>query len=214
MIVGKASLNSAGAGGGGGKIIKKKEKRNQQKQLQINKKKELKLNQKIFNQKSRKIGVAKNCVLVPLCPDLDLDSIISRSLISSYLEKCTPLEKGMGEKNLSEVVSGNTIMESSEMMETEDFSNSFKKHVVNNNNGMFILQAERFNQNIAFIPTERNLLSVLDATRVADMVLFVLSAEEPVDEFGESLMTAIKSQGVPNVICLVQVSLQKHLLDR
>ncbi len=63
---------------------------------------------------------------------------------------------------------------------------------------------DRFKQSFSLIPTERDVVSVLDATRVADMVIFLLSAQQDVDEFGKTLMTVIKSQGVPNVICMVQ----------
>ncbi|KAJ3356020.1 ribosome biogenesis protein tsr1 [Kappamyces sp. JEL0680] len=76
--------------------------------------------------------------------------------------------------------------------------------LVDYSGGTAVLHVERFKQKFAFIPTQRDLVSVLDGTRVADMVLFVLSAEESVDDFGETLMTAIKSQGVPNVVCVVE----------
>lgn len=71
--------------------------------------------------------------------------------------------------------------------------------------GMALMEVKDSKQRFAFIPTSNDLLSVLDSVRVADTVIFVLSAEEPVDEEGEKLMTAIKAQGVPNVICVVQV---------
>ncbi|KAL2919279.1 ribosome biogenesis protein tsr1 [Polyrhizophydium stewartii] len=63
---------------------------------------------------------------------------------------------------------------------------------------------ERFKQRIQFVPTGRHLLQILEAVRVADMVLFVLSANEQVDKFGEATMSAIKSQGVPTVVTAVQ----------
>ena len=56
-----------------------------------------------------------------------------------------------------------------------------------------------------FIPTERHLLEILDAVKVADLVVFVLSAEEEVDKFGELCMTTIRSQGVPSTLSFVQV---------
>ena len=66
------------------------------------------------------------------------------------------------------------------------------------------MEAKHEKHLIHFIPTARNIIEVLDACKVADMVLFVLSAVEEVDEFGEKLMSLIKNQGVPNVITLVQ----------
>ena len=140
-----SSSNSAG------KIIKKKEKRNQQKQIQINKEKEIKLNQKLFSG-SGKLKVPKNCVLVPLCNDLDLDSIV-KSFVGDYSAKF----------HLDNVHDSQDIS----MDPVVDANN----HNVESKNGMTILDAEKFRQKIAFIPTKRDLLSVLDATRVAGMLI-------------------------------------------
>jgi pre-rRNA-processing protein TSR1 len=77
-------------------------------------------------------------------------------------------------------------------------------------NGQAILEAEKFKQRISFIPCfERNMLYILDCLKVADKIIFVLSAEEEVDEFGEMIMSCIKGQGVPDVILMVQ-----HLEDQ
>ncbi|KAL5034074.1 hypothetical protein BDV3_003673 [Batrachochytrium dendrobatidis] len=71
-------------------------------------------------------------------------------------------------------------------------------------NGSALLTVERFKQRVQFIPVDRHLLRILDALKVADMVIFILSANEEVDKFGELCMTAIRSQGVPTVINMVQ----------
>ncbi|KAH9276334.1 hypothetical protein BASA83_001022 [Batrachochytrium salamandrivorans] len=71
-------------------------------------------------------------------------------------------------------------------------------------NGTALLTIERFKQRVQLIPTKRHLLQILDALKVADMVIFLMSANEEVDAFGESCMTAIRSQGVPTVINMVQ----------
>jgi pre-rRNA-processing protein TSR1 len=73
-------------------------------------------------------------------------------------------------------------------------------------NGSAMLVSDTFKQRILFIPcVERDLLYILDCLKIADKVIFVLSAEEEVDEFGELIMSSIKGQGVPDVIVMVQV---------
>ncbi|KAI8900619.1 hypothetical protein BC833DRAFT_618364 [Globomyces pollinis-pini] len=72
------------------------------------------------------------------------------------------------------------------------------------NHGVAILTNESHKQRIAFMPLKRNLMDCLDALKVADLVIYLLSAKEEVDAFGEKIMSAIKAQGVPNVICMVQ----------
>eukprot|EP00842_Homolaphlyctis_polyrhiza_P004526 jgi/Hompol1/5074/HPOL_001296-RA len=80
-------------------------------------------------------------------------------------------------------------------------------------NGKALLIVERFKQRIQLIPCGRNLLQMLDALKVADMVVFLTSANEEVDKFGEACMTAIKSQGVPTVINMVQ-HLEEHAIKK
>jgi pre-rRNA-processing protein TSR1 len=60
------------------------------------------------------------------------------------------------------------------------------------------------NQKIQFIPTKRHIMQILDAVKVADLVVFILSAKEEVDGFGEKLMSLIKSQGVPATASVIQ----------
>ncbi|MCJ1253926.1 hypothetical protein MMC24_001740 [Lignoscripta atroalba] len=70
--------------------------------------------------------------------------------------------------------------------------------------GPMRIRVDRFKQSIEYIPVERELFSVLDACRIADFVIFVLSTAEEVDELGELLLKAIESQGVSNVLTAVQ----------
>ena len=63
---------------------------------------------------------------------------------------------------------------------------------------------DRFKQNITYIPVERDLLRVLDACRIADFVIFLLSAVEEVDETGELLSRAVENQGISTVLSAVQ----------
>ncbi|CAG8517905.1 760_t:CDS:10, partial [Ambispora leptoticha] len=66
--------------------------------------------------------------------------------------------------------------------------------------GVVLLNAERFKQKVQFILLERNFIDILDACKVADFVVFVMSAEVEVDNFGERCVKAIQAQGVPTVI--------------
>lgn len=64
---------------------------------------------------------------------------------------------------------------------------------------------ERFKQKVQYvIPPRQDFLAVLDACKLADFVIFILSAKEEVDKHGESLLRAIESQGVSNVVMVVQ----------
>ncbi len=46
---------------------------------------------------------------------------------------------------------------------------------------------------------------VLDVAKTADLLLFVVAAQDGVDQLGESLISMIKSQGMPSVLVTVQV---------
>ena len=65
---------------------------------------------------------------------------------------------------------------------------------------------DRFKQRIQYIVPERTFLEVLDACKVSDFVIFILSATQEVDALGEKLLRAIEGQGVPNIMTVVQVS--------
>ncbi|KAK4634255.1 Ribosome biogenesis protein tsr1 [Fulvia fulva] len=69
-------------------------------------------------------------------------------------------------------------------------------------------EVPRFKQKVQYICPRRELFSTLDACRSADFVLFVLSANDEVDELGESMLRAIESQGVGTVLTGV------HNLDK
>lgn len=64
---------------------------------------------------------------------------------------------------------------------------------------------ERFKQKVQYLIVGRDLLGALDACRVADFVVFVLSAEQEVDALGELVLRSVESQGVSNVLAAVQV---------
>jgi pre-rRNA-processing protein TSR1 len=71
---------------------------------------------------------------------------------------------------------------------------------------------KQFKQKMQLIPTNRHLLEILDAAKVADMILFVLSAEEEVDKFGELCMTTLRSQGIPSTLSFVQVCVDSSFI--
>lgn len=70
--------------------------------------------------------------------------------------------------------------------------------------GPYRVWVERFKQNITYVPVSRDLLSALDACRVADFVILLLSPTKDADEEGELLLRAIEGQGVSNVLTMVQ----------
>ena len=72
------------------------------------------------------------------------------------------------------------------------------------NNAQMTVRIDRFKQSLQYISVSRELFSALDACRVADFVIFILSPSQEVDETGELLIRAIESQGVSNVFTVVQ----------
>ena len=63
---------------------------------------------------------------------------------------------------------------------------------------------DRFKQKLHYLVVERNLLGSLDACRIADFVIFILSAEEEVDAEGELILKSVESQGITNTFTVVQ----------
>ena len=70
--------------------------------------------------------------------------------------------------------------------------------------GLVRIRVDRLNQNIIFVPIERDLIAALDACRVADFIIFLLAPNHDVDKTGQSILRAIESQGMPNIITMVQ----------
>ena len=77
--------------------------------------------------------------------------------------------------------------------------------------GCALVNVERFKQRVQYICVKRKLLTTMDACRVSDYVLFVLSADKEVDDFGELMLRSIEGQGIPNVYCAVQVCIANVL---
>lgn len=70
--------------------------------------------------------------------------------------------------------------------------------------GHMRVRVDRFKQNLVYVPVERDLMTALDACRLADFVIFLLSPTEEPGEEGELLLKTIEGQGVSNVLTVVQ----------
>ena len=70
--------------------------------------------------------------------------------------------------------------------------------------GQMRVRIERFKQKMVYLPLQRRLLEVMDACRLADFVVLLLSPNEEAGEEGELILKAIEGQGVSNVITMVQ----------
>ncbi|ORY11599.1 hypothetical protein BCR34DRAFT_673738 [Clohesyomyces aquaticus] len=70
--------------------------------------------------------------------------------------------------------------------------------------GWIRAEVERFKQKVQYLVVKRDLLASLDACRIADFVVFVLSCEEEVDHEGELILKAVESQGISNCFTVVQ----------
>lgn len=66
------------------------------------------------------------------------------------------------------------------------------------------VRVDRFKQTLSYVPVKRDLLAALDACRLADFVLLLLSSEEEVDAHGEHIIKCIESQGISTVFVAVQ----------
>ena len=70
--------------------------------------------------------------------------------------------------------------------------------------GMGLVNVNFNNQKIQFIPTKRNILEIMDAAKVANLVIFIVSANEQVDFFGERIMSLVKAQGISGTASIIQ----------
>ena len=63
---------------------------------------------------------------------------------------------------------------------------------------------DRFKSKLQYIPLKRDLTSCLDAARVADFVVVILSANVEVDAVGELILRSVESQGLSTLYTAVQ----------
>ncbi|POR32958.1 Ribosome biogenesis protein, partial [Tolypocladium paradoxum] len=66
------------------------------------------------------------------------------------------------------------------------------------------VSVDRFKQKLQYVPLKRDLSACLDAARVADFVVVILSADQEVDALGELILRSIESQGLSTLFTLVQ----------
>ncbi|KAL4910076.1 hypothetical protein BDW74DRAFT_47998 [Aspergillus multicolor] len=66
------------------------------------------------------------------------------------------------------------------------------------------IRVDRFRQNLQYLPAKYDLMSALDACRMADFVVLAISAHVEVEEQGELLLRSIEGQGISNVLAVVQ----------
>lgn len=70
--------------------------------------------------------------------------------------------------------------------------------------GVLRTEVDRFKQKIQYIVLTRDLMACLDACRVADFVVLILSPEQEVDELGELIIRSVESQGLSTLLTVVQ----------
>lgn len=66
------------------------------------------------------------------------------------------------------------------------------------------VSVDRFKQKLQYIPLERDLTACLDAARIADFVIVILSASVEVDAVGELILRSVESQGLSTLFTMVQ----------
>ena len=133
----------------------------------------------------------KICALISLNEDADLDKIVSN------------MEKIIID-NLNEVEKNNKY-----------------NYILNPNNKSYIIPGKLYKgkERITFIKTKRDVYSILDTCKVADILIFVSSCKkcqadkwqmDPdkysfcIDEFGYQTISIIKAQGLTDHICCIQ----------
>lgn len=72
-----------------------------------------------------------------------------------------------------------------------------------NNPGVTTVFSQKFRQKLTYVVPPRNFMSILDVAKAADFVMFLLSATEEVDEFGELCIRSIESQGVSTAVAVI-----------
>ena len=65
-------------------------------------------------------------------------------------------------------------------------------------------------QRFTLFAVPRDLDSVLDVAKVADIILFVVPVDGGVDHLGESFISLIKAQGLPSVLTVIQAGYNRR----
>ncbi|EKM54625.1 uncharacterized protein PHACADRAFT_175149 [Phanerochaete carnosa HHB-10118-sp] len=73
--------------------------------------------------------------------------------------------------------------------------------------GLYRLRADRFKTSLQFVNVPyRRLYAALDACKIADYVVFALSSEVEVNQWGDTLLRTLQAQGLPQVVTVVASS--------
>ena len=70
--------------------------------------------------------------------------------------------------------------------------------------GIVRTDVDRFKQKIQYVIVRRDLMEAMDAARVADFVIAILSPEKEVDALGELIIRSVESQGLSTLVTVVQ----------
>ncbi|KAF8199934.1 ribosome biogenesis protein tsr1 [Mycena galopus ATCC 62051] len=70
--------------------------------------------------------------------------------------------------------------------------------------GLWKMRAERFKTSLQFLSVPyKSMFAALDACKVADYVVFVLSSSVEVDPWGDTLLRTLQAQGLPEVVTVL-----------
>lgn len=70
--------------------------------------------------------------------------------------------------------------------------------------GTLRCEVDRFKQKLQYVVVKRDIMAALDAARVADFVVVILSPDQEVDELGELIIRSVESQGLSTLVTVVQ----------
>ena len=70
--------------------------------------------------------------------------------------------------------------------------------------GLCQVPVNRFKQKLQYIPLQRDLSACMDAAKVADFIVVILSATVEVDELGELILRSVEGQGMSTLFTLVE----------
>ncbi|KAK5958649.1 ribosome biogenesis protein tsr1 [Knufia fluminis] len=78
--------------------------------------------------------------------------------------------------------------------------------------GTVRVRVDRYGRNVLYMPATTNMLNAMDVCKLADVVIFVLSAAEDIEEEAHTLLKVIEGQGVTNALFVVQDA-KTHIPD-
>ena len=156
-------------------------RKNHAKQVQIQKRQAIVSATRLFNGVD---GVPRIVAIVPLTPDIDPASVVSALGEPLDISEDVP-QHGIWKLRCAIFYSCTRLSSSSCTVVSP-------------------LRADRFKTSLQFINIPyRRLYAAMDACRVADYVVFALSSEVEVDQWGDTLLRTLQAQGLPEVVTVV-----------